>query len=108
MRVIWKEPNSRAMIRHIDKTLSAIQGWVGGDPLYLDRSGHVVFLGHALADQNGEDLNGFEWSFLENVRGRVLIIGYPEDEDFGDVDQAVQLWESLTEEDVKLWLPRTS
>ena len=104
MRVIWKEPNSPAAILHINKTLAAIQERIG-DPLYLDRSGHVVFLGNALADQNGEDFTGFEWSFLENMRGRLLIIGYPEEADFGDVSQAVTLWQSLTEEDVKTWIP---
>jgi hypothetical protein len=102
MRVIWKEPNSRTMILHINQTLTAIQEWIG-DPQYLDRNGSLVFLGNACADQNGEDFNGFKSANLKNIRGRILIVGYPEGTDFEDIADAVPLMESLTDEDVALW-----
>ena len=78
-----------------------------GTPEYADRENHVVFLTDARAYEKDLDANLLEWNAESLICGPVLLVGYPFHDDFsGQWGNVVERMESLTDEDIALWLSR--
>jgi len=100
MRVIIANPGEKPEVREISGDSMSLIACVGGTPKHLANEGHTELLVNG--DRKADDIKFHHLVILfddlmHHVHGPVLVVG---------VNDAGTGFESLTDADVKMWMPR--